>query len=182
MLSSQWHANIANMNCFLLSRGCNGSSDDSYGICLHTLDIYEMPSCLWTDERTCGKWKVRQHSAQANILSGKYARTWCDGKCHFGKNWMYRLIKWPPSQTPWDICPRPSFAYLIMMIMKEILPKAQWTQGIEFFNNLSSKQKLQQALKSILRNPCYNLEKSMYHFWQGHIRETLQKNLGIFPK
>ena len=32
MLSSQWHANIANMNCFLLSRGCNGSSDDSYGI------------------------------------------------------------------------------------------------------------------------------------------------------
>ena len=32
MLSSQWHANIAKMNCFLLSRGCNGSSDDSYGI------------------------------------------------------------------------------------------------------------------------------------------------------
>ena len=61
----------------------------------------------------------------------------------------------------------------------------QWIMSIDYFdsfNNFSSKQKLQQALKSILRNPCYNLEKSMYHFWQIHITETLKKNLGIFPK
>ena len=56
------------------------------------------------------------------------------------------------------------------------MPKAQRNQRIEYFapfNNFSSKQKLQQDFKSwsnfSLTNPCNNLEKSNYKFWQNHV-------------
>ena len=79
------------------------------------------------------------------------------------------------------------------------MPKAQWTQGIKYFdsfNTCNSKEKFQQALKSwsnfslvffdkgrgiqrktlttfihvaYLINPGINLEKSMYNFCQIHL-------------
>ena len=80
----------------------------------------------------------------------------------------------------------------------KLLPKAQQTQGIEYFDSFNifgSKQKLQQALKSwsnfslvclpkcekyirqlwqihatSLTNPCSKIEKSMYQSWQIHVK------------